>query len=219
MGNFIDLSNKRFGRWIVLKRGNVKDRKTYWLCKCKCGTIKEVGSVLLRNDNSRSCGCLSKELVKTRFIKHGFVLNNKKDRFYTIWQGLKYRCLNRNTTRYKDYGGRGITICNRWHKFENFRDDMYKGYLQHCKIFGEKNTSIDRIDNNGNYELSNCKWSTPKEQNRNTRLNINIEYNGEIKCLMDWSEELKIKYGCLKGRLNRGWSIERTLTTPSKRNI
>jgi hypothetical protein len=115
------------------------------------------------------------------------------------------RCTKENTHNYKDYGGRGITVCDRWLDVNNFIEDMSTR---------PEGTSIDRIDNNGNYEPSNCKWSTDKEQSNNRRSSRYLEYNGESKTLVDWSRDTGIKQTTIGERLRRGWTIEQALETP-----
>lgn len=126
----------------------------FWIFKCDCGNEKIIKVNAVKNRSTKSCGCIRKE--KNNNFKHG----KAKTRIYYSWNSMKRRCLNKNNPAYKYYGGRGITICKEWLKFENFYKDM-----------GDrpKNKSIDRINNNGNYCLENCKWSTPKEQNNNRR--------------------------------------------------
>jgi hypothetical protein len=212
-----DLKNKRFGKLLVLeyvgirKVGKLKLHTSgFWKCKCDCGKIVIVSTS--RFCTAKSCGCLNKERLKNGLrYKHGLT----ETRFYKIWSGIKTRCLNKNEANYKRYGEKGIKICDRWLKFENFRDDMYEAYLKHVKEFGEKNTSIDRIDNDGNYELSNCKWSTRKEQNNNKRNNRLIKYKDKILNLAQWARELKINEGTLHHRIcNNNWNIEKAFTTP-----
>lgn len=150
-------------------------------------------------------------MTKKYFKTHG----QSRTRFYTIWMGMKTRCFDTNFKQYSDYGGRGITICDSWLKFENFRDDMYVDYLEHSVDFGEKNTSIDRIDTDNNYCKDNCKWSTEFEQKRNTRRNSWFTFKGKKQCLQDWANEYSMKANTLCNRLYRaGWSIEKALTTP-----
>jgi len=121
---------------------------------------------------------------------------------------MKSRCNNPNNVSFDNYGGRGISVCGRWDKYQNFISDMgNRPTLKH---------TLDRIDNDGNYEPSNCRWATRKEQQRNRRTNHIIEFNGESKNITDWSNDLGIKLTTLIGRLDRGWSIEKTLTTPVK---
>ena len=155
----------KYGKLTVLEEyREVKSgrNRIYLKCKCECGTVTSVVKDKIRSGHTKSCGCLRKEKKPT----HGM----RWTRFYKIWQGIKERCHNENNQAYKDYGGRGIKVCERWQSFENFRDDMYDGYLKHVEEHGEQQTSIDRIDNDGNYMQSNCKWSTRTEQCRNRRV-------------------------------------------------
>lgn len=131
-------------------------------------------------------------------MKHGM----SKTRFYKIWGGMMDRCRRKKNPYYKNYGGRGIIVCERWLKFENFRDDMLKSYQKHFEEFG-KDTTLERIDNNGNYCKENCHWVTWREQQQNTRRNINIIFKGRTQTLIQWSRELKINYQTLYNRLFR----------------
>jgi len=161
----LELKGQRFYRLLVIKdvcRGG----ELRWLCMCDCGErVVKRGSDLKRGF-IKSCGCFNSEVVVKRNKTHGL----SKTRFYRIWQAMKDRCLNPKNYRYQYYGGRGIRVCKRWLKFENFRDDMFRSYKIHCNKNGIKNTSINRVDNNGNYKLSNCNWATQKEQVNNRRI-------------------------------------------------
>lgn len=208
---FLDLTGQRFNRLIAIKFAYIKNKHTYWLFKCDCGKEKIIRVDGVKNEEIKSCGCLNKELTAKRIFKHGMT----KTRFYSIWQHVKIRCLDKNHKYYKNYGGRGITICERWMKFENFRDDMYQFYLDHVKKFGEKNTSINRKDNDGNYELSNCEFATYEIQANNTRGNHLITYKGETMTLIQWSRKLNLKKDTLYGRiLTRGFSVEKAFEMP-----
>ena len=145
--------------------------------------------------------------LKGQFLK-GF--NGYKDihkmcgtKTYKSWVGMKQRCLNKNNSRYKDYGGRGIKICPEWLNFESFYKDM-----------GERpeNKTLDRIKNNLGYSKSNCKWSTPKEQCNNRKNNVFLTYKGKTQTITQWADELNIEYKTLFMRLKRGWSVKRALT-------
>ena len=165
MGKKLNLTNKKFGRLTAIentgKRGS--NNRFIWLCKCECGKYKEVNSKDLLRKHTKSCGCLNNE-KRTQTGKstktHGHTCDRKQTLTYNSWMSMKYRCLNPKQKGYEYWGGRGITICERWMKFENFLEDM-----------GERpeGMTLDRIDNDGNYEHSNCKWSTLKEQNNNRR--------------------------------------------------
>lgn len=128
---------------------------------------------------------------------------------YNIWCGIKRRCYNQNYARYKDYGGRGITLCDEWMDFDAFVDWANDtGY--------QEGLTIERINNDGNYDPTNCTWATRKEQNRNRRTSMYINYMGETKTLVEWCEELGLKYKTIQFRLAHGWTVERAFNEPSK---
>jgi len=193
-----NLTEKKFGRLIVIKPIKKNKGGLYiWLCKCDCGNTVEIVGTNLSSGNTQSCGCLQREIIRDRNFKHG--MRNFPE--YRIWAGIKTRCLNKKEKDYKNYGGREILICKRWlNSFENFYKDM-----------GDRprGTSIDRINNNGNYCPENCRWITKKEQNLNKRNNKMITYKGETKCLSKWAEKFNINYFLLWKRLNRGWDINK----------
>lgn len=185
-----------FGKWTVIEaypKGEKGNRNPRSLCKCECGLEKLVIRNSLKNGSNSMCRICSN---KTHDMT--------KTKVYTTWVDMKRRCFNKKTSRYHDYGGRGITVCDRWkHSFENFFEDM-----------GERpeGLTLDRKDNDKNYYKDNCRWATQKEQANNRSSNRLIDYNNQTKNLKQWSEYLGINYGTLKSRLNRGWSVERAFT-------
>jgi len=161
---FCDITGKKFGRLRVIKLHH-GGHQAFWLCKCDCGKETIVAKQDITSGHTTSCGCYHKERFLASITTHGMRHTN----FYSKWAGIKQRCLNKNNKRFNEWGGRGIKICDRWLKFENFRDDMYKSYQEHVEKHGIKQTSLDRINVNGDYEPSNCKWATWKEQFNNRR--------------------------------------------------
>ncbi len=199
MGKLIDLTGQKFGRLIVIKRvENDNSGHVQWLCQCDCGEGTMVQGGNLKNSNTKSCGCLHTETI----TQHGHSSRSIISKIYRIWIQMIQRCTNPNVKNYKNYGGRGIKVCERWRQFENFLQDM-----------GEKPSglSVDRIDNNGDYCKENCKWSTRKEQNRNTRQNRLITINGITKPLAEWCEIYNLNYKTVCTRIYRGWTSEEAL--------
>ncbi len=209
MRKAIDITGQKFGRLTAVRFIEVRKNSYFWLFKCDCGkdVMTQKGNVV--SGLSKSCGCWKIQ----RLTKHGMT----KTRFYNIWGHILSRCHNSNVERFKNYGGRGIKVCKRWLTFINFKDDMYESYREHLTKFGKKNTTIDRIDTNGNYCESNCRWATYKEQNNNKRNNRLLTHNGKTQCVLDWAKELKISPSILYKRITqRKWTIKQALTTPVK---
>jgi len=206
-----DLTGNKYGRWTVLKLSEKKYRSMImWLCKCECGVEREIiGNNLVRGI-SKSCGCLKIERTKITKTKHGQTIDGKIARLYRIWQGMKERCLYPSQTSYKNYGGKGVKVCKEWLDFSVFREwAVANGY--------NDNLSIDRIDSNGNYEPSNCRWVTKTNQARNNSHNTMIEIEGKTKCLAEWCEIYGISHKTVGSRIKRGWEPIKALTTPAAR--
>lgn len=185
-----DLSGLHFGRLEVLSY----QIGSKWSCKCVCGAIKAVTTTDLRMGKTRSCGCLQAE----RQSMHGMHATPT----YTTWGAMLTRCTNQNSPKYPRYGGRGIKVCDRWLRFENFFADMGERPL---------GMTLDRIDNNGNYEPGNCRWATLEQQANNTRTNRFVEVNGQRMSMAQAERSLGIPTSQLRKRLGRGWSLERAL--------
>ena len=192
-----------FGRWTVKSDAIIKQKtsgRTYKLvtCECSCGTVRDVEFYNLVAGLSKSCGC-SRE--KGRVTHGGSQLPE-----YQPWLSMIQRCENPNNPSFRLYGARDIRVVESWRKFENFYADMGpRPSPRH---------SIDRIDNDGNYEPGNCRWATRTEQSRNRRNNRVIEYGGQKKCLAEWNSESCLGGDILKHRINAGWSIEDAIKTP-----
>lgn len=200
----IDLTGQKFGKLTVLKFAGFSKTHhgSYWLCKCDCGNTKEVFGSSLKHGLTTSCGCYRNKCTSERTYKHGSYNN----RIYRIWAGMIARCTNKNAPRYKDWGGRGITVCEKWRTFQGFYEDMKGGYAD--------NLSIDRIDNDKNYCKENCRWATKEEQANNTSQNRYINYNGRTLTLTQLCAELNLSYKAVHHRLQRGMQLEEALTKP-----
>lgn len=204
MGKFVNLTGKKFGRLTVVKRAEKGLFKTVrWLCKCDCGNETYVDSYSLTHGETTSCGCFHRECVAKQCTTHG----KANTRLYSTWCNMKQRCYNPKNTEFDSYGGRGIIMCQEWQEFLPFYNwAMGNGY--------QDNLTIDRINNNGNYEPSNCRWINYKTQANNTRRNHLITYKNETKTMTEWAEIKNISYTFLRRRLNLGWSAEEALTIP-----
>lgn len=204
----IDRTGERYGRLVVLSRyANYETANgpvTRWLCRCDCGNeIVVRGPGLAKGargkGGTRSCGCL----VKDKPIKHGMA----HTKTYRVWALMRQRCENPNFTSYQSYGGRGITVCERWQDFANFYADM-----------GDPppKMTLDRIDNSRGYEPENCRWASRKVQGNNRRTNVLLSFNGEKRTIAEWAEVTGLGKTCLANRLAKGWSVEHALSTPKQ---
>lgn len=196
MGSAINMTGMVFGALTVLcENGRSGDGKIKWLVKCGCGEAFSATGVRIRSGEVRSCPDCSKERVRSASTTHG---KSQSDE-YRIWTHIKSRCLNSNVPEFVNYGGRGISICDRWRKsFENFLSDMGPR--------PSKRHSIDRIDTNGNYEPDNCRWATNKVQANNRRANRLIEIEGTTKTMAQWADGSGLRHETLLKRLKKGVS-------------
>lgn len=188
-----DLQGVQFGSLTVLKLGRSKGNGAWWICQCKCGKHKEIRASDMVQGKVNSCGCEHKERIAKANITHG----KTNTKTYSMWLAMRNRCNRVN----QDYSARGITYDKRWDSFETFYLDMGEA---------PEGMSLDRIDVNGNYEKSNCRWATREQQANNTRANVFIEYNGKCQTLAQWAKELNMNYDKLRSRVVRyKWSLDR----------
>lgn len=193
---------ERFGRLEVLCQiGTKKNGAKIYRCKCDCGNTKDAVGAELRRGSVRSCGCLFREVQLKTVTKHG----HSRTALYKTWKDMKRRCENETRKEYRNYGGRGITVCDEWkHDFQAFHDwAMANGYSDEL--------TIDRINVNGNYEPSNCRWATQKMQSNNKRTSVFLEKDGETHTVAEWAEILGISPQTIYSRLKRGCPVEKVL--------
>lgn len=206
MGKLVDMIGQKHGRLLVVERAGstpVRPKQAKWKVICECGRETVVIGKDLRTGATKSCGCLRAEKGVINNLIHG----KSNTRTFRIWRRMRERCSNRRCTDWRHYGGRGIRVCERWQDFMTFLNDMGEA---------PSGATIERIDNNGDYEPANCRWGSRKEQARNKRDNKDITYQGRTQCVAAWAEEIGIKYSVLSSRLRRGWPVERALNRNSQ---
>lgn len=213
MGKFIDLTGKKFGRLIVIKR--VKNNYfgvVYWLCKCDCGNFKTIRGNNLKSGKTQSCGCLQKEKAKNigenkrKYKKEYLSLR-------CIFKGIKNRCYNKKSNNYNRYGAKGISICKKWldNPLSFCEWALQNGY--------KKGLTIDRIDTNGKYEPNNCRWVDYTTQCRNRKNSLTFTINDICLPLIEWCKIYNMPYQAVLKRLKRKWQIEKALTIPLKNKV
>ena len=201
-----DETGNVYGRLTVIRRSPVSV-KYIWLCRCECGNLINLRPCHFRSGRYVSCGCAARD----NSVTHGHARRiGNRDSEYTCWASMKQRCVGVGSTSYRNYGGRGITICERWlDSFENFLADM-----------GPKPTpghTIDRIDVNGNYEPGNCRWATYTEQANNKTTNVVVTVNGQSHTVAEWAAIMGVSRFMIYQRITKlGWSPERAVTTPHR---
>lgn len=205
---------QKFGKLTIIEYHHTEKRTypsrtinyEYYKCRCDCGNEILACKQNLKRGDTRSCGCLQREHIRNLNLMHGLGHTRLHNTLYLMLQ----RCYNKNNLSYKYYGGRGIKICDEWrYDFVNFYNwAMNNGY--------EDNLTIERIDTNGNYEPSNCKWITIQEQQRNKRSNLLLTYKNQTKCLAEWAEEKGLHYSALFHRIKKGWDVATALNTSSR---
>lgn len=198
----IDLTGQKFGRLTAIYSVSGPNGRL-WYCKCDCGKMKEkpLSGYELKTKKRNHCGCIKQ---KNGMYKHG----QSDTKLYKVWSAMKARCRNPNDKAYQNYGGRGITYCNDWEDFETFYEwAMESGYKEEL--------TLERIDNNGNYEPSNCTWIPKSEQTNNRRINKDITYKGQTRNMKEWANELGFDYHVIQSRISKlGWSVEKAFETP-----
>lgn len=193
---------QQFNMLTVLKEVEKKGAYRQFLCGCNCGKIGTYKLIQLTTGQTKSCGCLRKKT----FVERNTFHNKSRTKLYKVWTSIKQRCDNEKCNVYYRYGGRGIKISKEWYDFNNFNKWAFEnGYIE--------GLTIDRINNNGNYEPSNCRLVKMKIQCRNKSSNVFIEFNGEKLCVQDWANKIDIKFSTMVKRL-KNWDIEKALTTP-----
>lgn len=190
--NFEDLTGKKFNMLTVIGIASMKP--VYWECKCDCGGFTKVRTSNLKRGMVKSCGCLS-HVGNPKHKLHGTHL-------YRIYYGIRRRCYNKHEEAYKNYGGRGIVMCDEW------KNSVEKFYEWAIASGYKEGLSIDRIDNNGNYSPENCRWVDKKLQANNRRTNVVYSMNGKTMNLSQWCNEYNMKYFTVRARLNKGWTFE-----------
>lgn len=200
-----------YGRLVVVSKEKIingKQQRIICQCQCACGQVRRVRLDALKRGASQSCGCLQKEMVTERSMKHGHCSGNASSRAHMAWVAMTQRCGNINHKSFKDYGGRGVTVCERWAIFQNFLDDMGSP---------EPGQSIDRKDNNKGYSKDNCRWASSTDQGNNRRTNRVIEHEGKSMTVAEWARKIGVKQGLIHDRLRYGWTTQAALTTPVQR--
>ena len=196
---------KTFENWTVLEHDIERsvDRKTFYICECKCGTNRSVRADVLRNGRSISCGCLKKEMLRERVTTHGMT----KTPLHNVWIALKDRCTNPNNQRFKYYGGKGVKVCEEWkHDFQKFYDFAIENGWK-------KGLTIDRMDNDGDYSPENCHFITNRKQQLNKSNNNRVTINGETLTIKEWCDKSGINRNTFVWRLRNGWQGNALLKT------
>lgn len=203
---FNDLTGEKFGKLTVVSLDHKGKTRTYWNCECECGGTRIVANDHLKRGEVTDCGCYRKHIAHWK--KHG----KSNERIYSIWDLMKRRCFDSNRVEYKNYGGRGITVCPEWLNSQNFIEWAYQnGYSDEL--------TLDRIDNNGDYCPQNCRWVNREEQANNKRNNRFITHKGQTKTITQWAKENGIPYYVLKKRYDKlGWTFERAISEPINLN-
>jgi hypothetical protein len=207
MGQIIDIVGRKFGRLTVKSRAGLVTRGMTWVCECECGSTVTALGADLRGGNTKSCGCLQREAAANTgraSRTHGHTVGARTPE-YISWVSMWSRCTDPKATGYENYGGRGITVCERWKSFENFLSDMGPR---------PKGMTLDRERVNEGYKPSNCRWATDLEQSNNARQVVYLTLGEKTMSKSAWARETGISLPTLNSRLKKGWSVEKALTEP-----
>ena len=207
MSKIIDLQGKVFEKLTVREFSHTKSNQNYWICDCECGNTKIASAHHLTIGKTKSCRCHMKNY------------DSKTSRLYQIWTQMKSRCHNKNSANYRNYGMKGIQVCERWHDYKKFHEDMANSHDKHVEQYGKVNRTLERTNNSKGYSPDNCKWATKKEQRRNCSQSKFYQYRGKTVTTGEISELYGISYGTIESRLHRGWSIDKIIETPVAKQI
>lgn len=202
----IELAGQKFGRWTVERLGEKRGRVNHWWCVCECGVRREVNGCSLREGASTSCGCYASEWSVKKHTSHGM----HKHPAYLTWRAMRRRCQLPTDPGYKDYGGRGITVCDTWQSFEGFWADMGATWAE--------GLTIDRKNTNGNYLPDNCRWATPKQQGNNRRNNVMIQTPLGPMNVTQASETFGVNRNTITRRMRDGW-LPKELLEPAEFSV
>jgi len=207
MPKFIDLTGKTFNQLTIIERAeNTKQGKARWVCRCTCGKISTIDGANIRNGHTKSCGCFAKESLEKNRYRHGMAHTSE----YGIWCNILQRCNNPNDKAFKDYGGRGITICDEW------KND-FMAFYNHVGKRPSPKHSIDRINNDGNYEPNNVRWATQKQQSNNQRSNVKITLYGIALSMTQWAKISHTPLSTICCRIKRGCPHEKAIFQPANK--
>lgn len=200
----IDLTGRKFSRLTISSFGGMKKGQALWRVRCECGTEKIVRGTNIKSGRTKSCGCYNKAVAGEQSITHGL----SRSPTYKTWSGMLQRCHNKNNSRFKDYGARNITVCERWEKFENFLQDMGPRPLGRL--------TIERIDNEQGYYPDNCRWATYLEQGQNTRKTRLLFHDGLTLSMSAWGRKKGILRATISRRLRSNCSTDKALRPVKK---
>ncbi len=212
---YIELTGRTCGRLTVVKFGETRRAHRYWDCLCSCGRIARVSASRINTGKTLSCGCLRAETTVRRNqerTRHGHTTGYGSSPEYVAWRSMRARCYYASNIDYSSYGGRGITVCERWQTFDGFLADM-----GHRPSPGH---TLDRYpDNDGNYEPGNCRWATARQQGRNRRTNHYVTVGVESYTIAEWSERKGVSEDSIRWRLKNGWNPERAVSQPARSTL